>query len=89
MAGLQHSIDVEEVAMSQGGKGPRRLALLDKNRDLYHTPVTGAQELNKLQTMVDTIRWCEDNSSLAAVADGHLVLWHYPEAPLRRRISTD
>lgn len=81
LGGLQHSIDVELIAMSQG-KGPRRLALVDKNRDMYHTPVTGTQELNKLQIMVDTVRWCEDNMSLAAVADGHLVVWYYPETVL-------
>jgi len=81
LGGLQHSIDVEVIAISQG-KGPRRLALVDKNRDMYLTPTQGAQELNKLQIMVDTVRWCEDNTSLAAVADGHLVVWYYPETVL-------
>jgi len=78
---LQHSIDIEYIALSQG-KAPRRLVLIDRNRDLYHTPLQGSQELNKLQIMVDTVRWNSDNGSLAAVADGHLIIWYYPETVL-------
>merc|ERR1711998_309290 len=29
--------------------------------------------------MVDTIRWDDMNNSLSAVADGMLLVWHYPE----------
>ena len=75
---ITHAIEVEAVALSQT-KGLRRLALIDKNRDLYLTPTAGASELYKLHVMVDTIRWNDDNGSLCAVADGHLVVWHYPE----------
>jgi len=78
---LQHTIDVEQIALSLS-RAPRRLVLVDKNRDMYMTPVQGAQELNKLHVMVDTMRWNEDNVSLAAVADGHLVVWYYPETVL-------
>ena len=77
-ATITHAIEVEAVALSQT-KGLRRLALIDKNRDLYLTPTAGASELYKLHVMVDTIRWNDDNGSLCAVADGHLVVWHYPE----------
>ncbi len=41
---MTHSIDVEQVALSQNGDlSRRRLAFVDKNRDLYVTPVQGAQ----------------------------------------------
>mmetsp|Transcript_14729 Transcript_14729/g.43832 ORF Transcript_14729/g.43832 Transcript_14729/m.43832 type:complete len:268 (-) Transcript_14729:97-900(-) len=33
----------------------------------------------KLHTMVDTVAWNEENGSLAAIADGHFVVWYYPE----------
>ena len=64
------------VATKGGG---RRLALIDRNRDLYVTPTEGVQEMVKLHTMVDTVAWNEENGSLAAMADGHFVVWYYPE----------
>jgi len=77
---LQHSIEVEHIALSQvGDLSKRRLVLVDKNRDLYITPVQGTQESHKLHIMVDTMRWNENNNSLAAVADGLLLIWYYPE----------
>jgi len=77
---VQHSIDIEQVALSQRGDlSKRRLVIVDKNRDLYLTPVQGAQELYKLHIMVDSVAWNHDNDSLAAVADGSLVVWFYPE----------
>jgi intraflagellar transport protein 80 len=78
LGAVTHSIDVEQIAFSQA-KALRRLALVDKNRDLHITPVTGAQESYKLHIMVDTIRWNDMNNSLSAVADGMLLVWHYPE----------
>ena len=35
--------------------------------------------MHKLHTMVESMVWNEENNSLAAVADGHLVVWFYPE----------
>ena len=29
--------------------------------------------------MVDTMRWNDNNNSLAAVADGSCIVWYYPE----------
>ena len=55
----------------------RRLALIDKNRDLYITPVQGSQELYKLHIMVDSVRWNDADNALAAVADGQALAWHY------------
>ena len=78
LGSVQHTIDVEVVALSQS-KGMRRLALVDRNRDLYITPVQGAQELYKLHIMVDSVRWSDADNSLAAVADGQVYVWYYPE----------
>lgn len=90
----------------------RRLAFLDRNKDLYLTPVqraapvrTAAQRSDpfcpthahrsraltrrlqmKLATMVDSFAWCDSCDALAAVADGKLVFWLYPNAAF---IDTD
>ena len=76
---ISHSLEVEQVALSQT-KGVRRLVLVDKNRDMYITPTQGLQDLTKMSTMVDAVRWSEDTSALATISDGHLVIWYYPEA---------
>ena len=77
---VTHSIDIEQVALSQRGDlSRRRLVIVDKNRDLYLTPVQGAQELVKLHIMVDTVAWNAESDALAAVADGQLLVWAYPE----------
>ena len=69
---------MKQVALSQS-KALRRLAVIDKNRDLYITPVQGSQELYKLHIMVDSVRWNDADNALAAVADGQVLVWHYPE----------
>ena len=77
---VQHTIDIEQVALSQRGDlSKRRLVIIDKNRDLYLTPVQGAQELYKLHIMVDSVAWNDETDALAAVADGLLLVWFYPE----------
>ena len=77
---VAHTIEIEQVALSQRGDlSRRRLVIVDKNRDLYLTPVQGAQELYKLHIMVDTVAWNVESDALSAVADGHLLVWFYPE----------
>jgi len=75
---LVHQLDIMEIALAQGGLGSeRKLAILDRNRDLYITPVHRSQMV-KLGSMVDTIMWHAKSDMLAAVMDGKLVLWYYP-----------
>jgi intraflagellar transport protein 80 len=81
---LAHHLEVVEVALNQGGGLPdRRLALIDRNRDLYITPAAGAGGgvgPMKLGAMVDSARWHDASDMLAAMADGRLTTWYYPEA---------
>ena len=97
---VAHTIEIEQVALSQRGDlSRRRLVIVDKNRDLYLTPVQGAQELYKLHIMVDSVAWNQESDALCAVADGALLVWHYPEvvymdrellsATLTRQTGTD
>merc|ERR1712093_530860 len=75
---FMHQLDIMEVALAQGGLGSeRKLAILDRNRDLYITPVHRNQMV-KLGSMVDTVMWHSKSDMLAAVMDGKLVIWYYP-----------
>merc|ERR1712070_6114 len=75
---IQHQLDIMEIALGQAGLGSeRKLALLDRNRGLYITPVHRSQ-LVKLGSMVDTFIWHPTTDMLSAVMDGKLCVWHYP-----------
>merc|ERR1719181_989789 len=71
-------------ALSQCGKGvgERRLAYVDRNRDLYLCAVMPqpgmARRQFKLATQVDTIAWNETADMLCAIADGRFICWYYP-----------
>jgi len=75
---IQHQLDVLEIALGQAGLGSeRKLAVLDRNRDLYITPVHRCQMV-KLGSMVDTFMWHSKTDMLSAVMDGKLCVWYYP-----------
>jgi len=75
---LVHQLDIMDIALGQAGLGSeRKLALLDRNRDLYLTPVHRNQ-LVKLGSMCDTFMWHPKTDMLAAVMDSKLCIWLYP-----------
>eukprot|EP00741_Cyanophora_paradoxa_P010393 tig00020531_g10051.t1 len=75
---VRHGIEVVEVSLSRwGGAGDRKLALVDRNRDLYVTPCGRVQPV-KLAGMVDSARWHERTEALALLADGRLRAHFYP-----------
>ena len=55
----------------------RQLAIIDKNRDLFITPVNKTNP-KKIGTMIDSFLWNDENDYLAAIADGKFVVWYYP-----------
>lgn len=57
----------------------RRLAFIDRNRDLFVTPVHTYRPA-KLATMVDSVVWSDSGDMLAAAADDQLLTWFYPNA---------
>lgn len=81
---LQHMLEVMEIALSQcGSTCDRQLAIIDKNRDLYITPVKHigpAEKLVKLGTMITTVAWNDKTNMLAAFQDGRFIVWYYPSA---------
>ncbi|KAJ3086032.1 Intraflagellar transport protein 80 [Quaeritorhiza haematococci] len=62
-----------------GGLSHRMLAVIDKNRDLWITPVLKPQ-FKKIGTMVDTFAWNAESDLIAAMVDGKFVVWYYPYA---------
>lgn len=55
----------------------RQLVLVDKNRDMFITPLVKA-DLKKLGTMVETFSWNADTDLLVAMMDYKFVVWYYP-----------
>ncbi|KAL7746502.1 hypothetical protein RI367_008152 [Sorochytrium milnesiophthora] len=77
---LRHTLEITCVALDQSGTFMTRLvALIDKNHDLYVTPIVRPQ-FRKLANMVDSIRFHDDNPMLASIVDSKLVIWYYPSA---------
>ena len=83
-----HHLELTAVALNQSGGLPdRRLLLLDRNRDLYLMPLVATEGPDKsaapapikLGSMVDSAAWHDDADMLAAMVDGRLVVWYYPE----------
>jgi len=82
---IQHVLDVMSVSVNRWGSSVQRKCVIqDRNRDLYIVPV--AQPLQggkepvpfKLGTMCDSAVWNTETDMLAAVLDGKLVVWYYP-----------
>jgi intraflagellar transport protein 80 len=86
---IVHTMDVLEVALDQHGPATaRKLAIVDRNRDLYITPVH-KPALVKLAAMVGTCMWNESNGMLAAHTDDKVVVWTYPNVVYVDRDLTD
>ncbi|KAG5191643.1 intraflagellar transport protein 80 [Tribonema minus] len=83
-----HDCEVLEIGLSQFAPGlsERRLALIDRNRDLWLYALGGGQGgggskgRNKLHTQVDSAEWNDVCDCLVALADGRLVTWYHPSA---------
>ncbi|KAJ1088022.1 hypothetical protein NDU88_001181 [Pleurodeles waltl] len=79
---LTHKLEVVEIALDQ--KGPaneRKIAYIDKNRDLYITPVRRfgkEQRVVKIGTMVLTLAWNDTANILCGLQDNHFTAWYYP-----------
>ncbi|KAJ1633851.1 intraflagellar transport protein 80 [Pavlovales sp. CCMP2436] len=85
-ADFVHSLDVEEVLLSQLGHAyERKLCVIDRNRDLYLSTVSDHPDPVKLATMVDSARWNDENDMLLAIADGKLLVWLYPQSAFTDR----
>ncbi|XP_026138840.1 intraflagellar transport protein 80 homolog isoform X2 [Carassius auratus] len=79
---LTHKIEVVFVALDQcGSSSDRRIALIDKNRDLYLTSVRKlgrAHSMHKIGSMVDTMAWNDSANILCGIQDSRFTVWYYP-----------
>ena len=75
---LRHTKEIEEVALSQHGNHlERKLAFIDRNRDLFVTTLNGG-DVVKLSTVVSSVKWNDSTDILLAIADGKISVWYYP-----------
>ncbi|XP_028818647.1 intraflagellar transport protein 80 homolog isoform X2 [Denticeps clupeoides] len=81
---LTHKLEVVEIALDQSGPASdRKIALVDKNRDLYLTSVRRLgreHSIIKIGTMVQTMAWNDAANLLSGVQDGQFTVWCYPSA---------
>ncbi|XP_036393390.1 intraflagellar transport protein 80 homolog isoform X1 [Megalops cyprinoides] len=81
---LTHKMEVVEIALDQCGMAAdRKIALIDKNRDLYLTSVRRFgrdHKINKIGTMVHTMAWNDSANILCGIQDVQFTVWYYPNA---------
>ncbi|XP_053278513.1 intraflagellar transport protein 80 homolog [Pleuronectes platessa] len=79
---LTHKLEVVEIALNQcGPSAERKIAFIDKNRDLYLTPVRhlGREpKICKIGSMVHSMAWNDTASLLCGIQDKQLTVWYYP-----------
>eukprot|EP00698_Gefionella_okellyi_P003713 TRINITY_DN13461_c0_g1_i1.p1 TRINITY_DN13461_c0_g1~~TRINITY_DN13461_c0_g1_i1.p1 ORF type:complete len:760 (-),score=156.24 TRINITY_DN13461_c0_g1_i1:43-2322(-) len=75
---ITHKVDVIEINFEQGSTSMDRLLyVLDRNKDLYMTPIRNAN-LVKLGSVCDSARWHDETGMLSAIMDRQFVVWYYP-----------
>jgi len=77
-----HKHEIVEIALDQTGlPNERKLAIVDKNRDLHLTNVRKFGKSNttgKLGAMIQSLCWSQDCNMLVAVQDSKVTVWFYP-----------
>uniref|UniRef100_A0A8C5DF42 Intraflagellar transport 80 homolog (Chlamydomonas) n=1 Tax=Gouania willdenowi TaxID=441366 RepID=A0A8C5DF42_GOUWI len=88
---LTHKLEVVEIALDQSGpSNDRKIALIDKNRDLYLTSVRHIGREPKICKIGKTLRgdlfvnhgvtiiWNDAANILCGIQDNQLTVWYYP-----------
>uniref|UniRef100_A0A2D4Q0U3 Intraflagellar transport protein 80 homolog n=1 Tax=Micrurus surinamensis TaxID=129470 RepID=A0A2D4Q0U3_MICSU len=79
---LSHKTEIVEIALDQKGlTNERKIAFIDKNRDLYLTSVKRfgkEQKIIKIGTMVHTLAWNDTCNILCGLQDTRFTVWYYP-----------
>ncbi|XP_044290369.1 intraflagellar transport protein 80 homolog isoform X4 [Varanus komodoensis] len=81
---LSHKTEILEIALDQKGlTNERKIAFIDKNRDLFITSVKRfgkEQKVIKIGTMVHTLAWNDTCNILCGIQDTRFTVWYYPSA---------
>lgn len=79
---VTHKLEVLEIALDQcGPTSDRKVALIDKNRDLYLTSVhhLGKEpKICKIGSMVHSMAWNDTANILCGIQDDQFTVWYYP-----------
>uniref|UniRef100_A0A3B5LZU8 Intraflagellar transport 80 homolog (Chlamydomonas) n=1 Tax=Xiphophorus couchianus TaxID=32473 RepID=A0A3B5LZU8_9TELE len=79
---LTHKLEVLEIALDQCGPSTeRKIALIDKNRDLHLTSVhhLGKEpKICKIGSMVHSMAWNDSANILCGIQDIQFTVWYYP-----------
>lgn len=79
---LTHKMEVVDIAMDQCGPlKERKIAFIDKNRDLYLTSVQYAgrePKICKIGSMVLCMAWNDSANILCGIQDNQFTVWYYP-----------
>uniref|UniRef100_A0A3Q3BNH0 Intraflagellar transport 80 homolog (Chlamydomonas) n=1 Tax=Kryptolebias marmoratus TaxID=37003 RepID=A0A3Q3BNH0_KRYMA len=77
-----HKMEVVEIALDQCGPSTeRKVALIDKNRDLYLTSVRhlGREpKVCKIGSMVHSMAWNNSANILCGIQDSQFTVWYHP-----------
>ncbi|NXQ68366.1 IFT80 protein, partial [Quiscalus mexicanus] len=81
---LTHKTEIVEIALDQKGlTSERKIAFIDKNRDLFITSVKRfgkEQKIVKIGTMVQSLAWNDGCNILCGIQDSRFTVWYYPNA---------
>ncbi|XP_059177555.1 intraflagellar transport protein 80 homolog [Physella acuta] len=81
---ITHKVEVMDIGLDQCGvTAERRISLVDKNRDLFITSVRifgTERKIIKLANMIQAHVWNDETNMLAAMTDGKILVWYYPNA---------
>jgi intraflagellar transport protein 80 len=78
-AAIKHSVDIVALSLSQFGNAvQRKIAFIDKNQDLWICAVNRGRAPKKVASMVNSAMWNDKSDLLAAIVDGNLTVWYYP-----------
>ncbi|CCW71527.1 unnamed protein product [Phytomonas sp. Hart1] len=76
---VTHQVDIVSVHLSLFGLAhDRKVAFVDRNRDLFLGLVQHKVSMQKISTMVSSVVWHEIHETLVAIADGHLTTFYCP-----------
>ncbi|RNA13955.1 intraflagellar transport 80 -like protein [Brachionus plicatilis] len=79
---MTHMNEIAELALDQAGNAnERKLAFVDKNRDLFlsNVRVIGSnRKINKLGGNIQNFVWNDAYNMLAGIADARFTIWYYP-----------
>jgi hypothetical protein len=77
--GLQSILSIQGKGSHAFKQVVRKVAIIDKNRDLWVTSVTKPR-LVKLSSMVTSAKWHNRTDMISGLIDGDLHVWLYPAA---------